>query len=55
MNTVDQVLVVYKLYTVITATTNTMSAIRNYFNKEKKMEVNEDEEWTLLTSEGGLK
>ena len=54
MNTVDQVLVVYKLYTAITATTNTMTAIRNYFNKENKIEVNEDEEWTLLTSEGGL-
>ena len=54
MNTVDQVLVVYKLYTAITATTNTLTAIKNYFKKEDKIEVDEDEEWTLLTSKGGL-
>jgi hypothetical protein len=52
MNAVEQVLVVYKLYTAITATTTTITAIKDYFNKEEK--VVEDEEWTLLAPKGGL-
>ncbi len=56
MNTVDHVVLIYKLYTAIAATTSTINSIRQRLKSTEPSfeEDRSNEDWIILTSPGGI-